>query len=95
MVVFAFSFMIHTQSPRSQVKLPSRTSGSGQPFLRWQRGAISYPLFVPDTFSCKIRKVEGEDARFGIDALSKTGSLMCKDQEVSISEPERAVNADH
>ena len=52
--------------------LKLRTGGKRYPFLGGQRGVISYPLFVPDTFSCKIRKVEGEDARLGVNALSKT-----------------------
>lgn len=86
-------FALTPHVPKSSC--PPAHQGVATPFLGGQRGAISYPLFVPDTFSCKIIKAEGEDARLGVDALSKTGSLTCEDQEVSISEPERAVNADH
>ena len=79
---------------------PPAHQGVDTPFLGGQRCAISYPLFVPDTFSCKIRKAEGEEDRLGVDALSKTGSLTCEEQEASPSEPElkskgRAVNAAH
>lgn len=87
-------------SPRSQVKLPSHTSGSGHAIPWGAEVCHILPLCPPDTFSCKIRKSEREDDRLGVDALSKTGSPTCKDQEVSLSEPElkskgRAVNADH
>lgn len=88
--------------------LPTFPSQAALPHIReWtrhslggQRCAISYPLFVLDTFSCKIRKAEGEEDRLGVDALSKTGSLTCEEQEASPSEPElkskgRAVNAAH
>lgn len=38
------------------------------------------PLFVPDTFSYKMRKWEGEDTGRGMDALSKTGSFTSEDK---------------